>query len=302
MLKELRQKFLKAISIPIQIIPSTGSLDGYAIETKRLSSVIVSGTADENIASKLHDAGVFTKAAKYYVGMMAYNKTDHVFAKIISKEKDSIEFTVTIATPGVFTKTAHGLVEGNIIRLVTTDALPTGLVVDTDYYIIAAGLTANEFQVSATLGGSAVNTSGSQSGTHTYVNDDSQLALDWDAFPDGDEEFELYTVSEEFSFDSALALIEIGNITGTPTSVKVKVEEDDDSAFGGAAVAEGGTEITVAQDHSYTMEIKRTKRYLRIVVTTAGGSTPTVECFGAFILWNAAKPFPRLSADDIDNS
>ncbi len=303
MLKELRQKFLKVISIPIQIIPSTGSLDGYAIETKKLSSAIVSGTADENIAGKLHDAGVFTKEAKYYVGMMAYNKTDHVFAKVLSKEKDSIEFTVTIASPAVFTKVAHGLVEGNKIRLVTDGAdLPTGLAEDTDYYVIAAGLGADDFRVSATLGGSVINTSGSQSGTHTYVNDDSQLALDWDAFPDGDEVFELYTVSEDLSFDSALALIEIGNITGTPTSVKVKVEEDDDSNFGGAAVAEGGAEITVAQDHSYTMEIKRTKRYLRIVVTTAGGSTPTVECFGAFILWNAAIPFPRESASDIDNS
>jgi len=104
------------------------------------------------------------------------------------------------------------------------------------------------------------------------------------------------------AFDTALALIEIGNITGTPTSVKVKIEEDDDAAFGGASVADGGAEITVAQDHSYTMEIKRTKRYLRIVVTTDGGTTPTVECFGVFLLWSAAKPFPRLSADDIDNS
>lgn len=109
-------------------------------------------------------------------------------------------------------------------------------------------------------------------------------------------------LADGFAFDTALAFIEIGNITGAPTSVKIKVEEDDDSAFGSASVADGGSEITVAQDHSYTMEIRRMKRYLRIVVTTTGGTTPTVECFGAFILWNAVKPFPRLSADDIDNS
>jgi len=109
-------------------------------------------------------------------------------------------------------------------------------------------------------------------------------------------------VAESETFDTALALIEIGNITGAPSSVKVKIEEDDDSGFGTATVADGGAEITVVQDHSYTEEIKRTKRYLRMVVTTTAGTTPTVECFGAFILWNAQKPFPRLSADDIDNS
>jgi len=49
----------------------------------------------------------------------------------------------------------------------TTGALPTGITAGTTYYVIAAGLTANAFEVSATRGGSAVNTSGSQSGTHT---------------------------------------------------------------------------------------------------------------------------------------
>jgi len=109
-------------------------------------------------------------------------------------------------------------------------------------------------------------------------------------------------VSEMFRYDTALAFVEIGNITGTPTSVKVKIQECDVSTFAtGATTANGGDEITVVQDHSYTMEIARTKRWLRIVVTTAGGTTPTVECFGAFILWNASKPFPRSSAIDISN-
>ena len=110
-------------------------------------------------------------------------------------------------------------------------------------------------------------------------------------------------VSEMVSYDTALALIEIGDITGTPDSVKVKIQESNVSDFGsGVNTVKGGDEITVAADHSYTKEIERTKRYLRIVVTTTGGTTPTVECFGALLLWNAARPYPRLSADDIDNS
>lgn len=78
-------------------------------------------------------------------------------------------FTVTIASPGVFTLTAHGLALNNVVYFSTTGALPTGLTAGTAYYVISAGLTADAFQVSATEGGSAVNTSGSQSGTHSIT-------------------------------------------------------------------------------------------------------------------------------------
>lgn len=75
--------------------------------------------------------------------------------------------TITIATPGVVSNTAHGLVLDDKVYFTTTGALPTGLSVNTIYYVISAGLTADAFQLSATKGGSAINTSGSQSGVHT---------------------------------------------------------------------------------------------------------------------------------------
>lgn len=79
-------------------------------------------------------------------------------------------FTVTIASPGVFTSNGHGFTAGSTVVFATTGALPTGLTAGTTYYVISSGLTANAFQVSATLGGAAINTSGSQSGTHTIVD------------------------------------------------------------------------------------------------------------------------------------
>lgn len=96
-----------------------------------------------------------------------------------------------------------------------------------------------------------------------------------------------------FSFDTALVNVEIGNL-GTQATTKVKIEECDDSTFAsGNTVAPGGAEITVAADHSYKMEIARTKRYLRAVVTMATpGETPSAEIFIGAILWNAQKPFP----------
>ncbi len=76
-------------------------------------------------------------------------------------------FTVTIASPAVFTLTAHGFYEGQPLVFSTTGALPTGLTAGTTYFVIATALTANAFEVSTSVNGSAVNTSGTQSGTHT---------------------------------------------------------------------------------------------------------------------------------------
>ncbi|MEY9719761.1 hypothetical protein ABIA22_002251 [Sinorhizobium fredii] len=73
--------------------------------------------------------------------------------------------TVTIAAPGVFSWTAHGLANGTPIKFTTTGALPTGLTAGTTYYV--TGATTDAFSVSATSGGSAITTTGTQSGVHT---------------------------------------------------------------------------------------------------------------------------------------
>lgn len=80
-----------------------------------------------------------------------------------------VPVTVTIASPGVFTATSHGLSAGDTVILETDGALPTGLTADTQYYVISTGLSANDFRLSATSGGSAINTSGSQSGNHAFL-------------------------------------------------------------------------------------------------------------------------------------
>lgn len=76
--------------------------------------------------------------------------------------------TITIATPGVITNTGHWLANGNKVYFTTTGALPTGLWANTRYYVINA--TANTFQLSATINGTAINTTGTQSGTHTLFS------------------------------------------------------------------------------------------------------------------------------------
>lgn len=83
------------------------------------------------------------------------------------RTKELGTFTVTVASPGVVTKSGHALVNGDIVYLSTTGVLPTGLSAGTKYYVV--GAASNTFNLSLTLGGSAINTTGSQSGTHTVT-------------------------------------------------------------------------------------------------------------------------------------
>ena len=75
-------------------------------------------------------------------------------------------FTVTIASPAVVTSSIS-LLENTAVILTNTgypSALPTGLSVGTTYYVKGTGGTT--FNLALTPGGAAIDTSGSQSGTH----------------------------------------------------------------------------------------------------------------------------------------
>jgi len=77
--------------------------------------------------------------------------------------------TVTIAAPGVVTWATHGLATGSAVQFTTTGALPTGITAGTTYYAIK--VDANTFQIASSsanaYAGTAITTSGSQSGVHT---------------------------------------------------------------------------------------------------------------------------------------
>ncbi|MCL4487031.1 MAG: tail fiber protein, partial [Chloroflexi bacterium] len=77
--------------------------------------------------------------------------------------------TLTLASPCVVTLNNHGLNVDDAFYFGTTGQLPTGVSPNTIYYVIAAGYDANNFQFSATRGGGAVNSSGSQSGLHSLT-------------------------------------------------------------------------------------------------------------------------------------
>lgn len=78
--------------------------------------------------------------------------------------------TLTLGSPGTVNWTAHGRSVHDPVKFTTTGALLTGLTAGTTYYVIASGMTADSFRVSATPGGSAINFTGTQSGVHTAIH------------------------------------------------------------------------------------------------------------------------------------
>jgi len=100
-----------------------------------------------------------------------YEKAGVVWTDV-SRNISSV-ITISIASPAVVDWGNHGLVAGTAVVFTTTGALPTGVTAATTYYVISDGLATATFQFSATLGGSAVNTSGSQSGIHTATRTDA---------------------------------------------------------------------------------------------------------------------------------
>lgn len=92
------------------------------------------------------------------------------YAALFAALQLSSTVTITIASPGVITWTGHTLKANDPVMFTTSGALPTGLTASTTYYVVGASITANTFQVSSSAGGSAINTSGTQSGTHTAIH------------------------------------------------------------------------------------------------------------------------------------
>lgn len=81
----------------------------------------------------------------------------------------SATVTISNASPGVVTWTAHGLVANTQVYFTTSGGLPAPLVAGTIYYVVGSSIAANTFTVSATANGAAINTTTAGSGTHTGV-------------------------------------------------------------------------------------------------------------------------------------
>ena len=82
--------------------------------------------------------------------------------------------------------TGHGMTNGTKVRFTTTDEdLPAPLVIDTDYYVVSSAT--NDFKVSASSGGSAIDIADTGTGTHTVVMMEKRYVEYLDRFFDSGE-------------------------------------------------------------------------------------------------------------------
>jgi len=88
--------------------------------------------------------------------------------------------TISVASPAVLTSTyAHGLSAGDVVKLETSGTLPTGLLATTHYFVLASGLTTTSFTLSLTPGGTAIQTSLLNAGTHSVSKVRGRVGDTW---------------------------------------------------------------------------------------------------------------------------
>lgn len=153
-----------------------------------------------NITTAAGDSAIFLGVSAGVVRAIMYTKASGLATVVATAPGallNTINFTaqtvalssISNASPAVLTcsSASHLPENGSPIRLTTSGTLPTGLATGTDYYVV--GASGSTFNVAATKGGSAINTTGAGSGTHTmnsiYVKNSSAASIEVEAWGGG---------------------------------------------------------------------------------------------------------------------
>ena len=129
----------------------------FTVATSNTSSITIASTTNYTSVFTGGNSIVFNQSTTpviYTVSSSTYNATS------------SQTVSISIASPAVITYTAGSVpTNGTAITFSTTGALPTGITAATTYYVInSSGTTSN---ISLSVGGTAIVTSGTQSGTQS---------------------------------------------------------------------------------------------------------------------------------------
>jgi hypothetical protein len=165
---------------PLQRPTYSASVVGLAApQTGAGDLACISGFA----ANSLHPAGVVRVKGVQISGVNTTAQTS-TFELVTHSAADTggtpggshSTVTITDASPGVISWSSNGLSNGTPIVLTTTGSLPTGLTAGQVYYVVAAAT--NTFELAATPGGAAINTSSAGSGTQTAYAQPLGVPLD----------------------------------------------------------------------------------------------------------------------------
>jgi hypothetical protein len=146
---------------------TSGTYNRRAI-TATLTQVLTSGTTLGLAASPTTPLWVYAidsdGAGTMKLGVSS-SKIDETLLQ--STVAESFSATATSASPCVYTANSHGMSNGMAVRLTGTP--PTGFSLATTYYVVAKAT--NTFQLAATPGGTAINSSSTGSGIVIHMAD-----------------------------------------------------------------------------------------------------------------------------------
>ena len=163
------------LAVSAGTLTTTGTIGCTSATVSGTGAVTPGGTWTNSSSLSLTGGQITTNSQQINCTSFAMNQTTAASATV----------TITIASPGLVTYTSHPFATGNPIWLTTSGALPTGLLVDQQniYYVIYND--ANSFWLATSYANAQsntkINTSGTQSGTHTLtgstiLNLSSQIA------------------------------------------------------------------------------------------------------------------------------
>lgn len=100
---------------------------------------------------------------------------DFITTGICAGPASTATVTITIAAPGVFTDTAHGITGAcPVVFTNSGGGLPTGITTGTTYWVTPSSITTNTYSVATTvanaLAGTSVTTTGTSTGTQTRTS------------------------------------------------------------------------------------------------------------------------------------
>ena len=132
--------------------------DGTLVTVRQMAQTVLTGDVVD-VAVRPSTGMVLRESPTVYRILQFESYQDPVGSRVC---------TLTIGSPTILTRAAHGLQPGYQFSLTTTGTLPTGVDDLTTYYVLADGFTVNSFRFSETKNGTPVVTSGSQSGVQSY--------------------------------------------------------------------------------------------------------------------------------------
>lgn len=162
----------------IQLLPNT------ALPITNIRQTILNGPVDTNGLASFGGStgGVSVTATATLVASAAFGISDY-FGTVVNPSWSSIVQSTSgtaiapVASPGVVTWNSHPLSVGEPV-VFSGATLPTGIVAGTTYYVISAGYGANSFQIASAVNGTAINFTGTSSGTQTCAAQTSYLYLE----------------------------------------------------------------------------------------------------------------------------